>query len=95
MEDTLGGLQPNDEDEWYETTEALAQPLLSCYWSLWECGSGIVAEGDHIRLRSPVVLNIGNACIPFPANSPTCGRQFINLHDLCTFWLLRRWEERF
>ncbi len=47
MEDILGGLQPNDDDEWYETTDALAQPLLSCYWSLWECGSGIVAEGVY------------------------------------------------
>ncbi len=48
MEDILGCLQPNDDDEWYETTDALAQPLLSCYWSLWECGSGIVAEGVPI-----------------------------------------------
>ncbi|BDA47382.1 probable phosphoenolpyruvate carboxylase [Coccomyxa sp. Obi] len=50
MEDILGGLQPNDDDEWYETTDALAQPLLSCYWSLWECGSGIVAEGRLLDL---------------------------------------------
>ena len=45
MEDILGGIAPNDEEVWYETTEQLAQPLLACYWSLWECGSGIVAEG--------------------------------------------------
>ncbi|KAK9905656.1 hypothetical protein WJX75_003995 [Coccomyxa subellipsoidea] len=51
MEDILqGALQSNDEDEWYETTDALAQPLLSCYWSLWECGSGIVAEGRLLDL---------------------------------------------
>ncbi|EIE23489.1 putative phosphoenolpyruvate carboxylase [Coccomyxa subellipsoidea C-169] len=50
MEDILqGGLQ-NDDDEGYETTDALAQPLLSCYWSLWECGSGIVAEGRLLDL---------------------------------------------
>ena len=45
MEDILGGAAPTDDDVWYETTESLAEPLLACYWSLWECGSGIVAEG--------------------------------------------------
>ena len=45
MEDILGGSAPAEDDVWYETTESLAQPLLACYWSLWECGSGIVAEG--------------------------------------------------
>jgi phosphoenolpyruvate carboxylase len=45
MEDILGGVAPNEDDAWYESTEQLAAPLLACYWSLWECGSGIVAEG--------------------------------------------------
>ena len=31
---------------WYETTEFLAGALLACYWSLWDCGSGTVAEGE-------------------------------------------------
>jgi phosphoenolpyruvate carboxylase len=38
MEDTLAGVTPDDDEEWYDTAEALAQPLLACYWSLWECG---------------------------------------------------------
>ena len=38
MEDVLAGVPPNDEEEWYDSAEALAQPLLICYWSLWECG---------------------------------------------------------
>ena len=45
MEDILSGGAPTDDDICYETTESLAEPLLACYWSLWECGSGIVAEG--------------------------------------------------
>lgn len=39
MEDTLAGVAHDDDDEeWYDSAEALAQPLLACYWSLWECG---------------------------------------------------------
>ena len=38
MEDTLAGVAHDDDEEWYDTAEALAQPLLACYWSLWECG---------------------------------------------------------
>ena len=38
MEDTLAGVAVDDDEEWYDTAEALAQPLLACYWSLWECG---------------------------------------------------------
>jgi len=33
------------EDCRYETAEQLAAPLLAIYWSLWECGSGVVADG--------------------------------------------------
>lgn len=29
----------------YETADQLAAPLLAIYWSLWECGSGVVADG--------------------------------------------------
>lgn len=36
--------------EWYETEEQLLQPLLACYWSLWECGGGIIAEGRLLDL---------------------------------------------
>jgi len=50
MEDVLAGNQPNDGEEWFETAEQLAEPLLTCYWSLWECGSGIVAEGRLLDL---------------------------------------------
>ena len=39
MEDLLAGSQPNDDEEWFESTQALAAPLLACYWSLWECGA--------------------------------------------------------
>lgn len=38
MEDILAGVTPDDDEEWYDSAEALAQPLLACYWSLWECG---------------------------------------------------------
>ncbi|KAK9799807.1 hypothetical protein WJX73_001098 [Symbiochloris irregularis] len=50
MEDILAGLEPNEDDEWLETTESLADPLLACYWSLWECGGGIVADGRLLDL---------------------------------------------
>lgn len=33
-----------------ETTEALAEPLLACYWSLWECGGSVVADGRLLDL---------------------------------------------
>jgi len=45
MEDVIGGNKPNNEVEWFEDAEDLAAPLLACYWSLWECGGGIIAEG--------------------------------------------------
>ncbi len=31
--------------DWYESEDQLLEPLLACYWSLWECGGGIIAEG--------------------------------------------------
>mmetsp|Transcript_15331 Transcript_15331/g.38379 ORF Transcript_15331/g.38379 Transcript_15331/m.38379 type:complete len:1041 (+) Transcript_15331:121-3243(+) len=45
MEDILAGQRPSADDPWYETAEQLAAPLLAVYWSLWECGSGVVADG--------------------------------------------------
>ena len=41
----LAGLAPR-----YQTREELAAPLVACYWSLWECGGGIVAEGRLLDL---------------------------------------------
>jgi phosphoenolpyruvate carboxylase len=45
--DLSGGLDSND---WYSTEEELAQPLLAVYWSLWECGGGLVADGRLLDL---------------------------------------------
>ena len=67
MEDILGGGAPTDDDVCYETTEALAEPLLACYWSLWECGSGIVAEGTP--------------CTPFMPESATQNRFRARMHS--------------
>ena len=44
MEDILAGVTPDDDEEWYDTAEALAQPLLACYWSLWECGETLACS---------------------------------------------------
>lgn len=48
--------------EWYETEEQLLEPLLAVYWSLWECGGGIVAEGE---LRAA-------CCVPLAAARLRC-----------------------
>jgi phosphoenolpyruvate carboxylase len=51
MEDLLAGNVPADDD-YIESAEELAEPLLACYRSLWDTGGGIVAEGrllDTIR----------------------------------------------
>ena len=48
MEDTLAGMTPDDNEEWYDTAEALAQPLLACYWSLWECGKPLLLLGSAL-----------------------------------------------
>ncbi|KIY92198.1 phosphoenolpyruvate carboxylase [Monoraphidium neglectum] len=54
MEDMLAGsnvdLADNDGGEWYSAEEQLAQPLLAIYWSLWECGGGMVADGRLLDL---------------------------------------------
>jgi phosphoenolpyruvate carboxylase len=36
--------------DWYESEDQLLEPLLACYWSLWECGGGIIAEGRLLDL---------------------------------------------
>jgi len=48
MEDTLAGVTPDDDEEWYDTAEALAQPLLACYWSLWECGQPPCSSSSQV-----------------------------------------------
>lgn len=50
MEELLAGHVPDADVEWYETEEQLLEPLLACYWSLWECGGGIIAEGRLLDL---------------------------------------------
>ncbi|KAI8477117.1 MAG: phosphoenolpyruvate carboxylase-domain-containing protein [Monoraphidium minutum] len=54
MEDMLAGatvdVAENDGGEWYSNEEQLAQPLLAVYWSLWECGGGMVADGRLLDL---------------------------------------------
>eukprot|EP00775_Hariotina_reticulata_P007911 gene7911-8107_t len=53
MEDLLNGsadLADDDSDDWYKSEEELAQPLLAVYWSLWECGGGLIADGRLLDL---------------------------------------------
>ncbi|GBF92588.1 phosphoenolpyruvate carboxylase [Raphidocelis subcapitata] len=54
MEEMLNGapLDPHDAagGDWYATEEQLAEPLLAIYWSLWECGGGMVADGRLLDL---------------------------------------------
>lgn len=50
LEDTLAGLPPRNLGPCYDREEQLAEPLLACYWSLWECGGGIIAEGRLLDL---------------------------------------------
>lgn len=52
MEDLLAGHTPDEDAEWISTESELLEPLLACYWSLWECGGGVIADGrllDVIR----------------------------------------------
>lgn len=50
MEDLLTGLVPDDDAEWYESEEEFMRPLMACYWSLWECGGGVIADGKLLDL---------------------------------------------
>jgi phosphoenolpyruvate carboxylase len=45
-----GNADMSDAGDWYSTEEELAQPLLAVYWSLWECGGGLVADGRLLDL---------------------------------------------
>ncbi len=50
LEDILAGVPPRNQGPCYDHEEQLAEPLLACYWSLWECGGGIIAEGRLLDL---------------------------------------------
>ena len=50
MEDLLAGLVPDEDAEWYENEEDFLTPLMACYWSLWECGGGVIADGRLLDL---------------------------------------------
>ncbi|GIL72820.1 hypothetical protein Vretimale_4503 [Volvox reticuliferus] len=54
MEDLLSGREPSAPPEggalWYENEDELAEPLLACYWSLWQCGGGLIADGRLLDL---------------------------------------------
>ena len=51
MEDMLeGSMDLSGAEDWYATEEELAQPLLAVYWSLWECGGGVIADGRLLDL---------------------------------------------
>ena len=53
MEELLSGTQPSDgaAEDYYESTAALMEPLLACYWSLWECGAP--AAGPRLQGSRP------------------------------------------
>ncbi len=57
MEDLLAGHIPSDDDPWYETEEQLLEPLLACYWSLWEVSykgeidTKLMSSAGQARLR--------------------------------------------
>ncbi|KAL4519094.1 hypothetical protein Ndes2526A_g00199 [Nannochloris sp. 'desiccata'] len=50
MEDLLAGIVPDENAEWYENEEDFLVPLMACYWSLWECGGGVIADGRLLDL---------------------------------------------
>lgn len=56
MEDILAGVTPDDDEEWYDSAEALAEPLLACYWSLWECGKFTAVVTTHIGMLACAVV---------------------------------------
>lgn len=35
MEAILAHQPPSDDEEWYQSVDEIAAPLLACYWSLW------------------------------------------------------------
>ncbi|KAJ9505432.1 hypothetical protein QJQ45_009474, partial [Haematococcus lacustris] len=50
MEELLSQVEPSDTDEYYADTEELEKPLRAIYWSLYECGGGMVADGRLLDL---------------------------------------------
>lgn len=50
MEDLLAGFPPNEDADWYSSESEFLEPLLACYWSLWECGGGVIADGRLLDL---------------------------------------------
>lgn len=50
MEELLAGTALEEDVEWYERDEDFLEPLLACYWSLWECGGGVIADGRLLDL---------------------------------------------
>ncbi len=50
MEDMLQHVEPSTGDDWIQSTEELEGPLRAIYWSLYECGGGMVADGRLIDL---------------------------------------------
>ena len=61
--------RPRARAEWYESEQQLLEPLLACYWSLWECGGGIIAEGAP---APPPCAAVGRPCIG--SGAPRLGR---------------------
>lgn len=50
MEELLAGNVPDEDDEWYENEDQFLAPLMAVYWSLWECGGGVIADGRLLDL---------------------------------------------
>ena len=71
MEELLAGHDPDGPagvggPAAYESVDDLLTPLVACYWSLWECGAGVIAEGrllDLIRRISCFGLCLMKVCV--------------------------------
>lgn len=44
---SISAMEPGS---WYERAEELVEPLLAVYWSLWDCGSAVIADGRLLDL---------------------------------------------
>lgn len=54
------GLHIGAPDQHYQNVDEIAGPLMACYWSLWECGSGQIADGRLLDLiRRQVAVHAG------------------------------------
>lgn len=61
MEQFLDHQPPSSDEEYYETGEQLAAPLLAIYESLHQTGAGIIADGrlaDTIRRCHTFGMNL-------------------------------------